>query len=189
MVGRESKRIRLARLQEPANRQAVVKAAVVDDPLEAGAKLRVSRNLRESPILMLHGNGRIDDAQLVAGELFRQRWEAAAVGGSMRGTDWGKARVDGGKPVAGVVGDRAADAMEWLNRVARYEGVGKIGFGVLVAVCGEGKGIAETAGHWEGAHVVAGSRGAGFVLGRLLEALDGLIEGEGQWMRKKGGFR
>jgi hypothetical protein len=162
---------------------------VVDDPLEAGAKLKVSRNLREHPLHILHHNGRLDDAQLIAGELFRRQWEAAAVAGAMSAGDLSKIKVDGGGRRAGEISNRSADAIGWLNKVVRYEGVGKVGFSVLVQICGEGRGIAETTAVWEGAHVVAGARGAGFVLGRLIEALDGLIEGEGEWMRKKGGFR
>jgi hypothetical protein len=165
-------------LQEPAHRQAVIREIEVDDPYEKGAKLRVARNIREHPLHILHANKRIDGAQLLAGEMFRRRWERAAIGAS-KSIDLSAIRVDGGGPVLGTITDGAAESIEWLNRVARYPGCGKVGFAILSQICGEGRGIAETADRWLGAHVVAGSRGQGFVIGRLIEALDALIECEG----------
>ncbi len=169
---------RRVKLQEPAHRQAVIREIEVDDPYEKGAKLRAARNIREHPLHILHANKRIDSAQLLAGEMFRRRWERAAIGAS-RSIDLSAIRVDGGGPVLGTITDGAAESMEWLNRVARYPGCGKVGFAILSQICGEGRGIAETADRWLGAHVVAGSRGQGFVIGRLIEALDALIECEG----------
>lgn len=169
---------RRVKLQEPAHRQAVIREIEVDDPYEPGEKLRVARNIREHPLHTLHANRRIDDAQLVAGEMFRRKWERAAIGAS-KSIDLSAIRVDGGGPVAGTLSDGAAESIQWLNRVARYPGCGKVGFAILSQICGEGRGIAETARLWVGAHVVAGSRGQGFVVGRLIEALDALIECEG----------
>lgn len=169
---------RRVKLQEPAHRQAVIREIEVDDPYEKGVTVRVARNIREHPLHILHANKRIDSAQMVAGEMFRRRWEKAAIGPS-RSIDLSAIRVDGGRPVGGTVSDGAAEALEWLNRVARYPGCGKVGFAILSQICGEGRGIAETAKMWAGAHVVAGSRGQGFVIGRLIEALDALIECEG----------
>lgn len=172
---------RRVQLQEPAHRQAVIREVEVDDPYEKGEKLRVARNIREHPLHTLHASKRIDDAQLVAGEMFRRKWERAAIGPS-KSIDLSAIRVDGGGPVLGTITDGAAESIQWLNRVARYPGCGKVGFAILSQICGEGRGIAETADRWRSAsapHVVAGSRGQGFVIGRLIEALDALIECEG----------
>jgi hypothetical protein len=71
--------------------------------------------------------------------------------------------------------------MEWLNRIAAGK-VGLIGFLLLVAVCGEGRGIGETARRWrrDGSQFVAAGRpGDGYILGRLVEALDALLDAEG----------
>lgn len=154
--------------------QALLSPADVDDPYEPGAKLRVIRNLREHPIATLHHNGRISESQRIAAELFRSKYELSVLGAA-KAIDYTKERVDGGK-LSEPLSERSQEAFQWLNNVARYPSIGKVGFSILVAICGEGKGIAETAKTWSGAHVVAGSRGQGFILGRLIEALEGLIE-------------
>lgn len=153
--------------------RAVLAPADVDDPYEAGAKLRVIRNLREHPIATLHHNGTISESQRIAAELFRSKYELSVLGAA-KAIDYTKERVDGGR-LAEPLSERAQEAFQWLNSVARYPGIGKLGFTVLVAICGEGKGIAETAKAWNGSHA-AGSRGQGYVRGRLIEALEGLIE-------------
>ena len=158
----------------------VVAAALVADPFEPGAKLAVVRNMREHPLHILANSGRITEAQKLAGERFRAKWEIAAIGGQTT-VDPGKLRVDGGRSSPGSLSDGAAEAMEWLNRIAAGK-VGLIGFLLLVAVCGEGRGIGETARRWrrDGSQFVAAGRpGDGYILGRLVEALDALLDAEG----------
>jgi hypothetical protein len=154
--------------------QSQLVAADVDDPYEKGAKLRVMRNLREHPLHMLAHKGVITDAQKYAGEIFRAKYERAVIGASIA-IDYSKDRVDGG-PTPEPLSETQQRAVEWLNDVARYPSIGKIGFAILTQICGEGHGIAETAQKWRSTHVQAGPRGEGYISSRLVECLDGLLD-------------
>jgi hypothetical protein len=122
--------------------RAVIAPADVDDPFEKGAKLRVVRNLREHPIAMLHHRGIIDDAQAHAASVFRKKWESTQRGNMA--IDYARTKVDGGAAVEPLP-ERAQEAYQWLNLLARHPGCGMVGFAILVAVCGEGRGVQETA--------------------------------------------
>jgi hypothetical protein len=52
----------------------------VDDPLERGAKLTATRNIRNDPLARLHTHHQIDDAQFYAGRAYQRDWEAAERG-------------------------------------------------------------------------------------------------------------
>jgi hypothetical protein len=75
---------------------AVVAPAVVDDPIEHGAKLKVLRSLRDDPLASMHSRGHIDDAQMAAGRLWQRYREHSEVGGA-RAIDPTKEAVDGGR--------------------------------------------------------------------------------------------
>lgn len=75
---------------------SVVAPAVVDDPLEKGAKLRVIRSLRDDTLAYMHTHGQIDDAQLTAGRLWQRHHESCEIGGA-RAIDPTKEAVDGGR--------------------------------------------------------------------------------------------
>jgi hypothetical protein len=156
--------------------QALLSPADVDDPYEPGAKLRVIKNVREHAISQLHSTGVITDDQRIAAELFRAKYEMSVLGAS-KAIDYTKERVDGGR-LAEPLSERVQEAFQWLNSVARYPGIGKQGFSVLVAVCGEGKGLIETAKSWSGCHA-DGTRGHVYIKGRLIEALEELIKHSG----------
>jgi hypothetical protein len=147
--------------------RAVIAPADVDDPFEKGAKLRVVRNLREHPIAFLEAKGVLSTSQVIAADTFRKKWEATQRGN--QAIDYSKTRVDGGK-LSDPLSERVQEAVSWLNLAARYPGIGVVGFAILVSVCGEGRGIAETAKR----HNKTGPRGEGYISSRLCEALDAL---------------
>lgn len=78
----------------PINSQ--VAPAIVDDPLEKGAKLRVVRSVRDDPLAGMHARNQIDDAQLAAGRLWQRYHEDSEIGGA-RAIDFTKEAVDGGR--------------------------------------------------------------------------------------------
>ncbi len=78
----------------PINSQ--VTAVIVDDPVEAGGKLRVLKSVRDDPLAGMHARKQIDDAQFRAGlrwQLFR---EDSEIGGA-RAIDTTREAVDGGR--------------------------------------------------------------------------------------------
>lgn len=154
--------------------QAVLAADDVDDPYERGAKLRVIRNLREHPIAMLAHSGRITEAQRIAGMEFNRRFEAAAIG-QQQAIDYSKTRVDGGGAIEPLP-ERIQEAVQWLNRLAKGGSVGKAGFAILSQICGEGRGVNETAQRFYNAGCPKGRAGDGWVLGILVTALDGVLD-------------
>ena len=147
---------------------------LVDDPYEPGAKLRVVRNIREHPISRLAHNGQISESQRICAEMFRSRYERAVIG-AQRAIDYAKERVDGGLPGEPLT-EAAQEAAQWLNDCARYSGCGQLGYSVLTHVCGEGRGIQETARLLRGSGAPGGRAGDGYVLGVLVTALEALIQ-------------
>jgi hypothetical protein len=75
---------------------SVVAPAVVDDPLEPGARLRTLRSLRDDPLATMHSRGHIDEAQFAAGRLWQRYREHSEIGGA-RAIDPTKEAVDGGR--------------------------------------------------------------------------------------------
>lgn len=67
----------------------------VDDPLEYGAKLTATRNIRNDPLARLHSHHQIDDAQFYAGRAYQRDWETAERGA--QAIDPTKEAVDGGR--------------------------------------------------------------------------------------------
>lgn len=75
---------------------SVVAEALVPDPLEPGAQLRVLRSVRDDPLAALHARRQIDDAMLAAGRRWQKYFDEAEIG-NVRAIDPGKEAVDGGK--------------------------------------------------------------------------------------------
>lgn len=148
--------------------------AVVDDPYERGAKAEVLVNIREHPISRMHHAGQISDSQRIAAEAFRSNYERAVLGGS-KAIDYTKERVDGGLP-AETLTEAQQRATQWLVDVARYSGCGQTGYAILTHICGEGRGIEETAKRFRGSGAPAGKSGNGWVLGVLVTSLEALIQ-------------
>lgn len=142
---------------------------VVDDPIEAGAKLTARVNLAEHPLEWMAARGRIDPVQYEAGRRFRVLFERAEIGGA-RGIDPGKVKVDGGgagDPLdAGV-----AEAIGMLGRIAN--GVGNVSYRLLHQVAGAGKTLTEVAAGWPMAGAM--QLRCAYVGERFREALDDLV--------------
>lgn len=144
----------------------------VADPLEPGARLTAAVNVRESAIDHMASRGRINTAQEAAGQRFRKLWELAAVGRS-QAVDPAKEYVDGGGIIDPISDDLVKASIE-LNRVMQV--AGQMGGRLLIAIVGEGKRIEEVAQNWSKAGgIVRGDRAEGYVVGRMIEALDELV--------------
>lgn len=94
----------------PINSQ--VAPAVVDDPLEHGAKLRVLRSVRDDPLAGMHSRGQIDDAMLAAGRRWQMHHEHSEIGG-ISAIDPCKEAVDGGR-IPEPITDRQIKAIRQL---------------------------------------------------------------------------
>ena len=101
---------------EPRQRDASGRQLMVDDPYEKGAKLAVTKNVRESSTELMHARGQIDDAQKRAADRFRLLYERLGVsrGGAV---DPAKVRVDT-SGVSDPIPDRVIDASRRLSEVA-----------------------------------------------------------------------
>lgn len=73
-----------------------VAEAVVDDPIELGAKLKVLRSVRDDPLAAMHSRRQIDDAMLAAGREWQRHHENSEIG-SVGAIDPTKEAVDGGR--------------------------------------------------------------------------------------------
>lgn len=145
---------------------------VVADPLERGARLTAKVNVRESTIDHMASRGRINTAQEAAGQRFRRLWEMAAVGNN-RAMDPAKEFVDGGAALD-PISDELVKASIELNRV--MAAAGQAGSKLLIAIVGEGKRIEDVALNWSKAGgIVTGNRAEGYVVARMIEALDDLV--------------
>jgi hypothetical protein len=145
---------------------------IVADPLEVGARMTASVNVRESAIDHMASRGRINTAQEAAGQRFRKLWELAAIG-RKQGIDPEKEFVDGGAFTDPISDDLVKASME-LNRVMAV--VGQAGANLLISIVGEGARIEEVAQNWSKAGgIVMGRRAEGYVTGRMIEALDDLV--------------
>jgi hypothetical protein len=84
-----------------------------------------------------------------------------------------KEAVDGGG-AGDPISDGLVSAGHELARVMRH--LGQTGSALLVAVVGEGKRIEDVAANWSRAGgIVSGRRAEGYVTGRMVEALDELV--------------
>jgi hypothetical protein len=94
-------------------------AIVVDDPIEFGAKLLVTRITRDDPLAKLHARRQIDDAQYYAGRAYQKDWETAERG--PRAIDPTKEAVDGGRMPEPIT-DAQKQAAGRLNAVIKQIG-------------------------------------------------------------------
>ncbi len=155
---------------------------MVSDPMEPGARLEATVNVRESAIDHMASRGRINTAQEAAGQRFRKLWEMAAIGRS-QGVDPAKEAVDGGG-MTDPISDELVKASIELNRVMQI--AGPAGSNLLIAIVGEGKRIEDVAQNWSKAGgIVRGDRAEGYVVARMIEALDDLVRHWGMESRAR----
>ncbi|PZU95612.1 MAG: hypothetical protein DI527_00965 [Chelatococcus sp.] len=151
-------------------RAPILGERTVDDPLQAGAKMRAVVNLAEHPLEMMLARQRLTRAQYEAGVRFRAIYERAMIGPG-RGIDPAHIKVDGGG-----AGDPLSDAVvhaHWeLKRLA--SGAGLISMTMLTAICGRGETVSDLARRWPAQ--AAGRARQDYVALRFLEALDHLAE-------------
>ncbi|WP_454915000.1 DUF6456 domain-containing protein [Xanthobacter sediminis] len=142
---------------------------VVPDPWEPGARLSVPCNMRESPIEHMAARKRINGAQKEAADRYRALYERAQLG-PLRAMDLAKERLDGGG-----AGDAFSDrVMEAARRLAlANRALGRVAAALVINVVGEGVTIAAMTGHY---HHLTPQLAHGYVSGRLMEALDQLVE-------------
>lgn len=145
----------------------------IADPLEPGQRYSATVNVRESSIDHMASRGRINTAQSEAGQRFRKLWEMAAVGRN-QAMDPSKEFVDGGAAMD-PISDRLVKASIELAKILRI--AGPVGSQLLISLVGEGKRIEDTAKDWSKAGgAVKGERAEGYVTGRMIEALDDLVD-------------
>ncbi|WP_454917443.1 hypothetical protein [Xanthobacter sediminis] len=142
---------------------------VVPDPWEPGARLSVPCNMRESPIEHMAARKRINAAQKEAADRYRALYERAQLG-PLRAMDLAKERLDGGG-----AGDAFSDrVMEAARRLAlANRALGRVAAALVINIIGEGVTIDAMS---RGYPHMAEKRAHGYVTGRLIEALDQLVE-------------
>lgn len=152
---------------EPQNIERGYK--VVPDPWEPGARLSVPCNMRESPIEHMAARKRLNAAQKDAADRYRALYERAQLG-PLRAMDLAKERLDGGG-----AGDAFSDrVMEAARRIAvANRNLGRVAAALVINVVGEGVSIDALA---RGYPLMTDKRANGYVTGRLIEALDQLVE-------------
>ena len=141
----------------------------VPDPWEPGARISVPCNTRESPIEHMAARKRIHGAQKDAADRYRALYERAQLG-PLRAMDPAKEKLDGGG-----AGDAFSDGMLDAARelAATNKGVGRVAAALLIDVVGEGVGLDVIAKRYP--HL-QDKRAQGYVTGRLIEALDQLVD-------------
>lgn len=100
---------------------ARVAPALVDDPLEPGAKLRVARSLRDDVLGHLLARQEIDQAQFEAGRRYERFVEQSQIG-SVKAMDPTKEPVDGGGGIVEPISDRQIAAVRELAEAGRVLG-------------------------------------------------------------------
>lgn len=141
----------------------------VPDPWEPGARISVLCNTRESPIEHMAARKRIDGAQKAAADRYRAVYERAQLG-PLRAIDPVKEKLDGGG-----AGDAFSDGMLEAARdlAATNQTLGRVAATLLIDVVGEGVALDVMAKRYP--HL-QDKRAQGYVTGRLIEALDHLVE-------------
>jgi len=141
----------------------------VPDPWEPGARISVPCNMRESPIEHMAARKRIDGAQKDAADRYRDLYERAQLG-PLRAMDPLKEKLDGGG-----AGDAFSDSMLEAARelAATNRSVGGVAAALLIDVVGEGVTLDVMARRYP--HL-QDKRAQGYVTGRLIEALDQLVD-------------
>jgi len=156
------------------NRQQVIVAGQVQDVYEPLKKATAAINVREHSLTYLHHLGVISTEQFLSGNEFRRHYEAAILGG-FKAIDYSRIRVDGGV-VAEPLTERVQRASKWLGEASSEPGIGRIGYSILCRVAGEGETIRQVALTWPMNAGMSRQRMEGYIRGRLLEALDALID-------------
>lgn len=153
-----------------AGKAPVLGTRTVDDPMEAGSKLKATVNLAEHPLEMMLARRRLTQAQYEAGIRFRAIYEHAMIGPG-RGIDPSKIKVDGGK-MGDPLSDAVLHAHGELKRILPR--LGRNGSDVVLKVCGQGMSISDLAKVWPGGD--SDKLKIAFIGPRLKEALDVLAE-------------
>lgn len=144
----------------------------VPDPLEPGATIRATVNVKATTLEHMFSRHRINSAQHAAGTRFAGLGVKASIG-RQKSFDYSQPAVDGGG-AGDPITDDVIHATELLNGAAAA--VGMIGYALLFSILVEGKGIAEVARAWaEDGGAVAGERAEGYITGRFIEALDAVV--------------
>lgn len=168
-----SRRVTLAGGYVRGDGKLMVRPVEVEDPYEPGVTRVVMKNVRSTPIDQMYHQKRIDHAQHACAMRFQQLCEKAEIG-PLQGIDYGKQRVDGGK-VSEILTQVVVNARKELMEVPRV--VGPVGYTILCAVVGRGESIRSFVGtHPAYLYGLEGRRAEGFVSGKIVEALDALIE-------------
>lgn len=113
----------------------------VESPYDSAQRDVVVRNIRESSLATMFARRQIDEAQLMAGQRFRALYERASSRGSMA-VDPSKEPVDT-SGISDPIPDRVITAARELHSV-RAE-LGRIGYGLVSMVCGQGLTIDQVA--------------------------------------------
>lgn len=145
---------------------SVVSIAVVDDPLEHGAKLRVIRSTRDDPLAALYSRSQIDDAQYRAGRDVERLFEASAVG-RISGIDPGRIVVDGGQMPEAITDKQIRASNELLRAKAK---LGEEGYKLVRDILGDRLSVAKAA-EYRG---LMGERGSRYTGQRFRECLETL---------------
>lgn len=138
----------------------------IEDP--DGRWQEVTVHLGESPLLWLHGRGKLDDRQLRAGEAIRSDWERAGL--SARVTmDWNpvpseRRRLASPRGMEPTLGQMAARRR--FDGAIQAAGPGLCDIVWRVACAGEGLAVAENALGWPSR---AGKLVLGFALDRIAD--------------------
>ncbi|MBS7741458.1 MULTISPECIES: hypothetical protein [unclassified Chelatococcus] len=154
----------------------------VKDPYEPDKRLRVTINVRESPLEILKSRRRIDDAEYEAGQWFRAVYERASIG-PLTAFDPTKEPVDGGG-FSDPLSDSTMQASRDLRAILPV--VRREGYLLLTSIVGQGQAIAEVAAIW-GRTVITTDGGKprwqksaeAIVTARLIEALREVAEHRG----------
>lgn len=96
MVGRTAHEKIYDRMAAELPINSEVAIAIVDDPIEQGAKLQVLRSVRDDPLAGMLSRSQIDTAQFDAGRLWQRYREDSEIGG-VQAIDTTKEAVDGGR--------------------------------------------------------------------------------------------
>ena len=172
MTRRKPKPVTLAPVPSLDAHRAIA-FAEVPDPFEPGRKVLVAKNVLAHPAELLYANGRIDDAQRMAGVRVMSLYERAEIGGSAA-IDYSRVRVDGG-----TLADPLAEAVHEARRalLGVREAVGVGGYAILMPVMGEGIHVHRLVRDRPAlARGLSGKRAEGYITGRLREALDDLVQ-------------
>lgn len=147
---------------------SIVAEAIVDDPLERGAKLKVLRSVRDDPLAGMHSRAQIDDAQLAAGRLWQRYHEQSEIGG-IQAIDPRKEAVDGGR-IPEPLSERYSKAFLELKKADKE--LGLYGASLVRDVLGRRMSISDVAR----ARSMSRQREIDYIGGRFRECLESLAK-------------